>query len=140
MVFVVIAAAVGCGGERLGALQVTIRLETPTGMSRACADFGAEQVELRFFANPGDVVPYDVATTDCEATAAGWTMVGLAVTARSYHKVVLRFVTSTGDTVSVCTPQGRVDAVLEQTDLEVEPGVVGKLDFLLVGESGPCAE
>ncbi len=140
MIFVVMVGAVGCGGETLGLLQITIRLETPAGVSRACADIGAEQVELTFFAELGDVVPQDKATADCEATAAGWAMVGLALKAGSYHKVVLRFITSTGTTARVCTPQGREDAVLEQTDVTVEAGVLEKLDFVLVGDSLPCAE
>jgi len=140
LVCVVMAGAVGCGGESLGVLQVTIRLETTTGISGACANIDAKQVELTFFAESGDVVPHDVATADCEATAAGRAMVGIAVTARSYHRVVLRFVTPTGSTARICTTVGREDAVLEQTDVKVEAGVLGKLDFVLVGDSGPCAE
>lgn len=140
VVMVVMVGAVACGGERLAVLQVTIRLETSSGVSRACEEYGADLVELTFFADSEDVVPHDVVTADCEATAAGRAMVGLRVTARTYHKVVLRFVSSTGNTVGVCTPAGRIDAVLEQTDVKVETGVLGKLDFLLVGDTLPCAE
>jgi hypothetical protein len=140
MVIVVMVGAIACGGERLGVLQVNIRLETPSGISRACVDYGADQVELTFFADSEDLVPHDVVTADCEATAAGWAMVGLRVTAQTYHRVALRFVSSTGNTVGVCTPAGRMDAVLEQTDVKVESGVLGKLDFLLVGDTLPCAE
>lgn len=138
--FVAMTVGAGCGGETLGALQVTIRLETPDGVSKACADLGADQVELALFAELGDVVPYDFVTADCEATAAGWAVFGLAVTARTYHRVVLRFVTSTGSTVGVCGPEGRTDALLERTDVRVEAGVLGRLDFVLVGDSLPCAE
>jgi hypothetical protein len=139
MVIVAMAAGAGCGGETLGALQVTIRLETPTGLSRSCDDFAADLLELVFYAEPGDLVPHDVATVDCGATAAGRATFGLAVTARLYHRVVLRFITSAGDTARVCGPEGRVDAVLEQTDVQVTAGVLVKLDYVLVGESLPCA-
>lgn len=140
LAFVVMNGLAGCGGETLGTLQVTIRLETPAGVSLSCDDLGADQVELSFFAESGDLVPHDLATVDCEATSAGWSMFGLAVTARSYHRVVLRFITLSGGTVRICTSEGRVDAVLEHTDVKVEAGVLGKLDFLLIGHSPPCAE
>jgi len=140
LLFVVIAVGAGCGGETLGALRVTIRLQTPAGVSRSCVDLGAERVELALFAEPGDVVPHDLATVDCDATASGWAVFGLAVTARTYHRVVMRFITSTGTTVGVCGPEGRMDAELEQNDIRVEAGVLGRLDFLLVGDSQPCAE
>lgn len=140
MAFVVITPGVGCGGENLGTLQVTVRLETPSGVSRACSDIGADKLELTFFADAGDLVPHDVATVGCEATPSGWATFGLALTARNYHKVVLRFLTETGSVVRVCDDVGRIDAVLEQDDVMVEAGVLRNVDFILVGDSQPCAE
>ncbi len=130
--------ASACGGDSLGTLSVTVRLETETGESRACADFGANQLELTFYRQSGDQVPYDVATVDCEAAAAGRAVFALALTAQTYDRVVLRFITETGDTARICTDQGRVEAVLERTEVGVEAGVLRTLDFVLVGESLPC--
>lgn len=140
VLMIVMLSAGGCGGDTLGRLQVTIHLESASGISRACADLGADTLELSFFAETGDVVPHDIATVDCEATPTGWATFALAVTAQTYTRVVLRFVTSTGTTVRVCDDTGRVDAVLEQTDVKVEAGVLGSLDFVLVGDSQPCSE
>lgn len=140
MVIVVMTLGVGCGGENLGTLQVTIRLETVLGVSRGCSDIGADKLELTFFADSGDLVAHDVITVVCEATGSGWATYGLLLTARNYHKVVLRFLTATGSVVRVCGDVGRIDAVLEQDDVMVEAGMLRTLDFVLVGDSQPCAE
>ena len=138
MTFVMIVGQVGCAQETLGALEVTVRLQSPDGASLACVDLGAEQLELSLYAKSGDQVPQDQAVVDCEANDAGWAMFGLTVAAQSYQRVVLRFLTSSGDTVRICTSEGRVDAVLEQNEVRVGAGEVGSVAFELVGDTQPC--
>jgi hypothetical protein len=129
-----------CGGEELGTLQVMLRLESPGGGARSCADFGAQAVELSFFADPGDLVPLDQATVGCEATATGRATFALTLAAQSYHRVVLRLVTEGGDTVRICGVEGRQDAVLEGLHVSVSTVVIETLSFLIVGDALPCAE
>lgn len=138
VMLVMMAGQVGCGGETLGALQVTVRLQTLDGTALACDDLGAEKLELALFAKTSDQVPQDLALVDCEANASGQAMFGLAVAAQSYQRAVLRFVTSMGETVRICTTEGRVDAVLEQDEVHVEGGEVGTVAFALVGDTLPC--
>jgi hypothetical protein len=140
MIAVGMVGAGACGGEDLGTLQVMLRLESPNGGARSCADFGAQAVELSFYADPGDLVPLDRATVDCEATAAGRATFALSVAAQSYHRVVLRLVTEVGDTVRICGAEGRQDAVLEVLQVSVSTAVIETLSYLIVGDALPCAE
>lgn len=138
MMHVVMSGQAGCGKETLGALEVTVRLQTPDGASLACADLGAEQLELALYAESGDQIPQDLALVDCEADDAGRAMFGLTVAAQSYQRVVLRFLTTAGDTVSICTSEGRVDAVLEQNEVQVGASEVASVAFMLEGDTLPC--
>ncbi|MFH2007309.1 MAG: hypothetical protein ABI333_12030 [bacterium] len=128
-----------CDGDPVGTLKVDYHLQREAGIAQSCEDLGAVQVELSLWAQPEDQVPLDVATLDCDAADSGRSTFAIVVTAGSYHTAQLRFLTANGNTVQICTSQGRVPAAFEQTDITVSRGEVRELVFSVIGESGVCA-
>ena len=133
-------APLRCAGEERGTVQVSYRLQQQSGFAQSCADLGAESLELAFFEKEGDTVPYDAATFPCEAVASGRGSLALVVAAGHYAAVELRLLTSSGNNAYICTADGRVPAVIVQRDIEVRRDVLCNVEFLVIGDSTPCAE
>jgi len=129
---------VRCDGEPVSTVKVDYHLQREAGVAQSCEDLGAVQVELSLWAEAEDQVPLDVATLSGAATDSGRGSFAIVVTAGSYHTARLRFLTVNGNTVQICTAEGRVPAAYEQTDITVTAGEVRELVFSVLGYSGVC--